>query len=125
MFRVKCLRSLVFVALLILPITSAGHALASDPAVPAPNAEVRDEASTVHTQGYRSGRGGFSGVRPPTNRGGAVTTPGAPRSPVRNPAATTPVGRGWGGMIGGFALGTLLGSLFNPLGFLGFGPGAG
>jgi hypothetical protein len=113
----------------ILLILSAPDADAIFAASPDPATEVRQDSSTVQSQGYRSGRGSFSGVRTPTtNRGGVATNPGAPNNAVRNPAASNPtgsIGRGWGGMLGGLALGTMLGSLFNPFGFMGFGPGAG
>ncbi|OXM85166.1 hypothetical protein [Paenibacillus rigui] len=75
---------------------------------------------------YRSGRGTYSGVRTPGQSG--TTAPG--RVPSSNPRTTTPAygtpaRGGWGGIFGGFAAGALLGSLFNPFGFMGFGPGAG
>jgi len=80
--------------------------------------------------GYRSGRGSFSGGRSPgaINRGGTAV-PG--RNPAnvgntpRTPTTTTPARGGWGGLFGGFAAGALLGSILNPFGFMGFGPGAG
>ncbi|MBE1447153.1 hypothetical protein [Paenibacillus sp. OAS669] len=84
----------------------------------------------VTPQGYRSGRGSFSRVRTPAGRG-TTTTPNrnpanVTTNPRTNPPTTgTPARGGWGSLFGGFAAGALIGSLFNPFGFMGFGPGAG
>lgn len=82
----------------------------------------------VTPQAYRSGRGSYSGVRNPGR--GATTTPNrnpssVTNNPRTNPNTGAPARSGWGGIFGGFAAGALLGSLFNPFGFMGFGPGAG
>ncbi|ULL13285.1 hypothetical protein DVH26_01620 [Paenibacillus sp. H1-7] len=88
------------------------------------------EQGEITGQAYRSGRGTFSGGRSPGATRGGTTTPGrAPANVTTNPRTTPNVPNttrgGWGGIFGGFAAGALLGSLFNPFGFMGFGPGAG
>ncbi|WP_051621005.1 hypothetical protein [Paenibacillus sp. UNC451MF] len=87
-----------------------------------------DGGHQITPQAYRSGRGSYSGVRNPG--GGTTTTPNRNPSNVTNNPRTTPntgtaTRGGWGGIFGGFAAGALIGSLFNPFGFMGFGPGAG
>ncbi|WP_282938220.1 hypothetical protein [Paenibacillus sp. RC67] len=93
--------------------------------------DLREAPSTegeITPQAYRSGRGSYSGVRNPG--GGTTTSPNRNPSNVTNNPRTTPstgtaTRGGWGGVFGGFAAGALIGSLFNPFGFMGFGPGAG
>lgn len=66
--------------------------------------------------GFRSPRQGYNpGVRNPVR-----TTPDRPDNAVRTPPTrATPAPRmGLGGLFGGLALGTIIGSLFNP--FAGF-----
>ncbi|MCS7463237.1 hypothetical protein N0M98_24230 [Paenibacillus doosanensis] len=90
-----------------------------------------DREGEVTGQAYRSGRGSFSGVRSPGGSRTGTTAPGRnPSNAANNPRTTnpgygTPTRGGWGGIFGGFAAGALIGSLFNPFGFMGFGPGAG
>lgn len=97
---------------------------------------VESTDTTLRENAYRSGRGTYSGG----TRGGITRSPAAtpgtgyttgPRNPsnrVTNPSYGNPRGGGFGlgGLFGGFAAGTLLGSLLNPFGFGGgYGYGGG
>lgn len=125
--------SVVLLLSLMAPLSLG--AVAEDLNKPEMNQQWQETGTTtgqgeITGQAYRSGRGSFSGVRSPGAARGGTTTPGrAPANVTTNPRTTPNVPNatrgGWGGIFGGFAAGALLGSLFNPFGFMGFGPGAG